>query len=683
MKITRLFSISFIIVICLASLSFAAYTQAEIDKVKGLIGTQGQNNSSYSNPQENINLSAGRPLMELSSIEKSFGLNQFGYDIFASSRTLLSDAPVGGDYMLGPGDAFSITLWGITEGVIEAVVDQEGNITLPKVGVVNVAGVRYGELEEVIKQRLSSYYEKVNVSVSVKRLRNITIYLVGEINAPGSYSISSLTTTFNALFLGGGPKKSGSLRNIKLIRYGKTVAIIDLYKFLLSGDKTQDIPLRDGDTIFIPLLSDVVVVKGDVRRPAIYEIKGATDLGSAIDTAGGFIPTANLSRVQLERVDNYKRKILIDKKLSLSESKHFGIPLKNMDIVTIGAIYAVVTNFVNLEGAVKYPGQYEFKEGMRLKDIILKPSLLLGSPQLTQGEVIRVDKNTLEVKIMPFSLEKLFSQDQSQNFVLKEEDRIVVVEKNTEIPKITLNGEVVLPGDYYVVPGETLSSVLARAQGFTSDAYLYGAVFTRVSAKERQSKASKRFFEEFNLLLLREEKSAAASSLSDENLSATKEQLQRGKEISNQILQKEFDGRVIIKLTQLDNFKNSTDDIAIEDGDTLFVPKMPETISIVGSTYGEGNVVYVDKAKVSDYVKKMGGFTKYADRDNLQVLKADGSIMGRSQDASLMSKTLMPGDVIFVPEKIKEENFLLSFKEFTNWIYQVAVTSAVLVTIFK
>ena len=190
-------------------------------------------------------------------------LKQFGYDIF--NKTASSFAPpatmsVGPDYIIGPGDQFTLTLWGTTEGIYNLQVSKEGDITLPKVGVVSVAGVRFGELERTLKRHLSKYYGNFNLSVAMGGLKTVTIYVVGEVTKPGSYSLSSLTTVYGALFAAGGTTKQGTLRAIQVLRTGKIIKTIDLYEFLLKGDRSQDIKLQNEDTVFVPLIGPVAGV---------------------------------------------------------------------------------------------------------------------------------------------------------------------------------------------------------------------------------------------------------------------------------------------------------------------------------------------------------------------------------------------------------------------------------------
>jgi protein involved in polysaccharide export with SLBB domain len=299
-------------------------------------------------------------------------LKQFGYDLFnktVSTFTPPSTMPVGPDYIIGPGDQFTMTLWGTTEGIYNLRVSKEGSVTLPKVGVISVNGVRFGDLERTLKRHLSKYYNDFNLSIAMGPLKTITVYVVGEVTQPGSYSLSSLTTVYGALFVAGGPTKTGTLRAIQVLRAGKVIKTLDLYDFLLKGDRSQDIKLQNEDTVFVPLIGPVAGVAGSVYRPAIYEFKDQDTIGDVIKTAGGLLPTALGGRLQLTRYEDNERKVLIDIKLGKEQAKEFSDPVRNMDTISIRPVYDKVWETVNLTGEVRNPGEVQWRPDLKLKEI--------------------------------------------------------------------------------------------------------------------------------------------------------------------------------------------------------------------------------------------------------------------------------------------------------------------------
>jgi protein involved in polysaccharide export with SLBB domain len=625
---------------------------------------------------------------EIGVIENAFGknINQFGYDIFKTASASFAptgDVPVGQDYIIGPGDSFNITLWGVSEGAFKADVGREGNIIVPKIGIVHVAGLTYGDLKPVLEQELSKYYEKINVGISIADIRTIRVFMVGEVARPGSYSVSSLSTLFNALFIAGGPTKRGTLRNIELIRNGRTIAVVDLYKFLLSGDKSQDQSLQSGDTIYIPIIGPTIGIAGNVYRPAVYEVKGSPDLADVVRMAGGVLPNSYLKRVQIERVINHEKKVILDKQIPFSpNTKSYDIPMRSMDYVNVFAIFSDIGNAVKLEGSVKYPGPYELKTDSRVKDIIKSPKDLLFSAYLPKVEIVRMDKYNLNTKVLSFDLQKLFAGNESQNLKLESGDRIVVASELREQQKVNIMGEVKLPGSYFIAPGERLSSVIERAGGYTENAYLYGVIFVRKSAKNAQMLTTQKMI--FNLETVIMQKEQDLTALSPEMLEEKKTDLDRNREMLARLKTQAVEGRVVVALDDPEKMKGSKDDIELEDGDSITIPPIPKIINVVGEVYSPSSLVYYENEKVGDYINKLGGYTRNADRANIYILRANGFVISREQKGNdIIALRLNPGDSIIVPQRIDRFDFFATVRDFTKWFYEVAVAYAVVHTALK
>jgi protein involved in polysaccharide export with SLBB domain len=247
--------------------------------------------------------------------EVSKELVQFGYDIFRGSVSTfapVTNVPVGADYVVGPGDNFTITLWGRTSVQYSVTINRNGEIVLPEVGVLNVAGMQMVQLQSYLEDQFSRKHTDFKMAVTMGRLRTVTVFVVGEVKAPGSYTLSSLSTVINALFAAGGPSKNGTLRKIRLNRGTEKGVTLDLYDFLLGGDKSKDVRLQNGDTIFVPLIGPVVGVAGNVKRPAIYEMTEPMALADVLGLAGGVTYAGWLQRVQVERVENHEKRIVVD-----------------------------------------------------------------------------------------------------------------------------------------------------------------------------------------------------------------------------------------------------------------------------------------------------------------------------------------------------------------------------------
>lgn len=579
-------------------------------------------------------------------------LSQFGYDIFRQSTASFAprnDIPVRANYIIGSGDSLNITLWGINEGVIRVTVDREGNITLPKAGVVSVAGLRFGNLENFIASALNPYYQQINVSVSMGKMRSMDVYVLGEVVKPGRYVLSPVSSSFNALYACGGPTKMGSLRNIKLVRYGRTIARIDLYDFLLYGKNKGDIQLQDGDTIFVPLIGDVVGIGGNVYRPAIYEIRGKASLKDIIDVAGGLMPTSYLNRVQLQRIVAHERKVVEDINISDGNSSLARLKLKNMDVVQVFPIFPGVSNLVYLEGEVKYPGTYELKEGMTVKDLIPSINAVCFNSYLDQAELVRIDPYDKSTFVLQFSLTKLFSGDESQNLVLQSMDRVVVYSEKKDAAKVTISGHVKVPGTYYINKGEKLSSLIRRAGGFSDDAFLYGVVFTRKSAKSNQQSSLNKMIDELQRRMIVE------SSLrvnSPEEMQVANERYNRATQLLEQLKKTQAQGRVIVNLDMPEKLEGTKYDLVLEDGDSITIPEIPSTVSVLGEVYDSSSMLYEEDRKASYFIEQVGGFNKTADRNSIYLIRANGTILS-SDRHNVASLILFRGDTIIVPQRIE------------------------------
>ncbi len=423
-------------------------------------------------------------------------LHQYGYDFFdtkVSTFTPVTNVPVGADYVIGPGDNFTVHLWGKVEKSYEVMVNRDGCVTIPRLGTLNVSGLTFAELKRFLCRKFKEFYPDFELSITMGRLRTIDVFIVGEARHPGTYSVSSLSTVITALYSAGGPSKNGSLRRVKLFRAGKLFATLDLYEFFIKGVKANDIRLQTGDTIFIPVIGPVVGVAGSVRRPAIYELKGGESAGAAIGLAGGVLPFGHLHNVVIERIEGHRRRIVKSFNLERPSGPLSGsgldIPLKDGDVIKIYPVYKRLRQVVYLEGHVKYPREYELKPGMRLRDIISSYDDLLSEPYLPLAEIVRLMPPDLHPEIIEFNLGALLEGDETQNLPLQDLDRIIVYHRweKREMPLVTIKGEVRRPGAYRLYEGMTLSDLIFRAGNLTHKAYQDEAVLTRMVAGKTRS----------------------------------------------------------------------------------------------------------------------------------------------------------------------------------------------------
>jgi protein involved in polysaccharide export with SLBB domain len=435
------------------------------------------------------------PPEEASDIEKIYAgefptgisteIKQFGYDVFQETISTFApvlDVPVNEDYVIGPGDGFRITVWGKVNVTYPAVVDRNGEISIPEIGVLKVWGLTYGELKKYLNNEIKKYYTDFEMAITMEQIKTIRVYVVGAARVPGSYTLSSLASLFNALFAAGGPNKQGTMRNIQLIRNGKIIQIVDLYEFLLKGDRTADIRLENLDTIFIPVIGQVAGVAGHVKRPAIYEMKEKLNLMELIQIAGGISAVGYLERVQVERMEANQKRVVADFNLvGLDTAKpEMKLAVSDGDLVKVYPILPEKMNVVYLEGHVYRPGEYELKEKMRLIDLLPNYAVILPHPSLEYGQIIRLMDPDLHPVAIQFNLGKLLAGDASQNIELKRWDRVQLFPWSAKLKRsVRISGLVYQPGEYDLSEGMRVKDLITAAGGFTKNAYLRRAEVTR------------------------------------------------------------------------------------------------------------------------------------------------------------------------------------------------------------
>jgi protein involved in polysaccharide export with SLBB domain len=483
------------------------------------------------------------------------------------------------------------------------------------------------------------------------RLRTVNVHVVGEVCQPGVYTLSALSTVTNALFSAGGPTKLGSLRDVRLIRGSSQVAKLDLYDFLQRGDRTRDFRLESGDTIFVSTIGDVVAVAGEVKRPAIYEIRSATRLSDLVELAGGITPAGYLKRVQIVRSLPSAERVTLDVDLAsfyLKGDDKANPPVNGGDLVLIHRSDPRVYNTVKIEGAVKYPGAYELKPMMRISQL-LPAEKLLPEAYPERVEVAR-RKPDLSLEILSVNLKKAWSGEAEQDLLLRPLDEISVRTELKPARSITVTGQVVRPGVYTVAEGERLSSVLARAGGFTDRANLKAAVFTRASLRKVEQEQLDAFLKTQEQRML-----ASASTIvvgaEKEDVAAQQQALQARREMLKALAAKVAVGRMVVHLDAPDKLKGAESDVVLIDGDTLDVPEPAQSVLVVGAVRNATSVQYKEGAGVDYYVNRVGGFTKDADKKEVYIAKADGSALASFTNI----REVEPGDSIIVPPKAEEK----------------------------
>jgi protein involved in polysaccharide export with SLBB domain len=430
-------------------------------------------------------------------------LEPFGYDIFEPRVGAMqppASGPVPQDYVLGPGDTVRVQLFGNVNGIYEFEVSRDGVLNLPEIGPVTVAGLPFSEFRQDLHERVREMLIGTQVSVTMGQLRTIRVFVLGDVKQPGSYVVSGLATMSSALYQGGGISKIGTLRDVQLKRNGRVASRLDLYELLLNGDTSSDMRLQPGDVIFVPPIGNTVRVAGAVKRPAIYETKGKTSVAAIIRIAGGLTADAYAGGVQLERIDGDRKTVAVD----LSDDADANLLVRSGDTVLVPEVLPDLQETVVLSGHVYRPGNYEWRSGMRLTDLIrstdeLKPGVDTGyvliRRERERGQPIQaVSANLAAALQAPASAAnvKLEASDTVHVFSLALGRQRVVeplveelrLQSTVDSPamEVEISGSVRAPGRYPLEPGMRISDLIRAGGNLSEAAHAYEAELTRYSA---------------------------------------------------------------------------------------------------------------------------------------------------------------------------------------------------------
>ncbi|MDR7372367.1 SLBB domain-containing protein [Flavobacterium aquidurense] len=374
------------------------------------------------------------------------------------------------NYILGPGDELQVSVYGVQEYNESIPVSVEGKITIQYVGQIAVSGMSIEAATQKIKAAVARVYSTVasgqsKVSVSLGRIRTIKVTVVGG-KQPGNYSISSLATVYNALHLAGGPGKNGSYRNIELIRNNKVYKNIDIYRFLVKGDQSDNVSLKDNDVIRIPAYSQRVTVEGEVKRPGIFEMKKGEKFSDLLNFASGFNEFAYTASVNVMQKTGKEFKVH-----DINESEYNSYLPQSGDVFRITKILNRFENRIKIEGAVFRPDYYSYNEGMRISDLITRAEGLKEDAYTKRARIIRL-KTDLTTEIVNVDLSAALSGDLNADIELKREDIVTVysILDFREEYKVTIDGEVKNPGVYEYFENLTLNDLVVQVGGLTGSA---------------------------------------------------------------------------------------------------------------------------------------------------------------------------------------------------------------------
>ncbi len=399
-------------------------------------------------------------------------LKPFGYDLFNNASELTPPSEVAdlADYILGPGDNIVVFLWGRVEKEYNLTIDRQGRIIIPKVGEIVVHGMSLSEIEAKIKNRLSTVYSDFKISVSLGKIRSIRIYLTGEVLRPGAYTVSSLTTLFNALYLAGGPNQRGSMRDIKLLRNNKIEAEIDLYKFLLEGDNSGDVRLSSGDAIFIPVTGPRVSIEGEIKRPAIYEMVGGETVSHLLTLAGGPTALAYLDRIMLDRISPDDERQVVDINLNPKKGEINDIELSDGDQLSIFSIYDLKRNFVSIAGLVKHPGRFERTDSTSLCSLLDQAELLSDNVYYERANLFRTHSD-YRSEIIAVDLRSVLDGFTDLDLQDKDSLHIYGINEIEHERYVYIDGEIKRPGQYSLYDNMTIEDLIFLAGSNNPEAF--------------------------------------------------------------------------------------------------------------------------------------------------------------------------------------------------------------------
>lgn len=735
----------------------------------------------------------------------------YGADFFENlnnNNGQFSRSPVSDDYLLGAGDQLLIRVWGSTSAEATVSIDRQGFISFPKLGTLKLAGVRAGQMDAVVKAFFSKFYKDIEVSVSLGKLRKITVFVVGQARNPGSYSLTGQSTLTSALFASGGPNASGSLRRLQLKRQGQTVAEFDLYNFLGNGDKSSDVKLQDGDVLFYPKAAGYMALIGKLNTQAVFEVKGDKDtLAEYITLAGGLPVTADPRRATLDRIQPGSDLPRSIQDLNLAGAGQ-QTQVKNGDVLTVVAVVPELSNAITLRGAVAQPGRQAWKPGMRVSDVIQKKSVLmtqdtvrrqnetlfdqfaqertargrarvptdlatervlldkgpnaidknaqnmavpypgqmfkpneapankaadpakpseltdrdvaiaqLGKPTISEESlaqrvgqlfeqvnldyavVERFSRETLQYTLLPFNLGKVLTAPKSPDDLVLEAGDVITVfsNKDIQIPTsrykafVRVEGEVNKPGVYPVEAGDNLRTMIQKAGGTTSVAYVFATGLFREEVKKSQQRNMEKI-----LRKMEAESSATVAQLSQSGGASADPASLNAKVLSVQQAQRQSlerfrmlkpEGRISLNikpslLVSAENFPP----LRLENGDKIHIPPRPDFIQVFGSVNTESALVYRADLSVKDYIS-MAGISGTADVNGVILVRADGSAMTNQSywGNDVLSAQVLPGDTIVMPEKFDRESgwslAVRNAKDFTQVLYQLGLGAAAIKTL--
>ncbi|MDI9364546.1 MAG: SLBB domain-containing protein [Flavobacterium sp.] len=693
-----------------------------------------------------------------------FKSNVFGSELFTNNKLFFEpDLRIATpkNYAIGPDDELVIDVFGYQEANYRLQVSAEGTINIPLIGVISVNGLTVEQASKRIKDKLqqNGYANiatgKTQVQISIGKIRTINVTVIGEARKPGTYSISSLSTVFNALYLAAGPTDKGSFREIEVVRNSKVLVKLDAYDFLLKGDQSKNVHLMDQDVIRIPVAKVQVSLSGEVKREGVFEVLPTNSLQELIDFAGGFTSEAYTASIQIKQVTDKERRV---KDLPKDEFLNY-IPTKG-DSVFVGKILNRYTNSVNIKGAIYRPGTYELSSGLTLSKLIAKADGLKDEAFKNRGLIIRTNELDLTKKVLPFSVQNIINKTDI-DIVLQKDDQVIIGAADVYKQNYTLQllGEVKKPGIFNYVEGITLKDLLFLAEGFTDASAIDKIEIARRYASDSVTNVNNiavivdatseknlstigtdiqlnpwdivsvrkkpNYQEQISVKILGEVKYPGDYALTTKNERVSnliarsggltnfafteaasltrinKVELRRLNQDNLKKLQKDVNDstttsnkfttdifkptiKVGLNLQEILNKSGGIDDVVLQEGDVLNIPKQQREVKVNGEVMVPSEVVYKQDANLSYYINKAGGFTDNAREQRVYVIYPNGSAARIKK--FLFFKTnpkVTAGSEILVPQIPERKKAGLSTTEIIGLTSAVASLTGVVIAILR
>ena len=657
----------------------------------------------------------------------------FGFEIFRWSPTTfepLSYGPVDAEYPLGPGDELVLTLWGDNQLSLTLPVNREGVLTLPDVGQVSVQGLTLEEARARIRGTLAHAYSGLrpagqhsttSMSLSLGRLRTIQVFLLGQVVRPGSYTLSSVSRVLNALYAAGGPSRDGSLRDVRIMRGGREAARVDLYDVILGGDASRVARLQNGDVLFVPAARRRAEVRGPVRRPGLYELCEGEQLSALLRIAGGPLPEAERSHAQIDRVtppawrDSLpgQGRVAIDVRLQdvLADSTR-DVPVDDDDVLTLFSVSARRANVVEIGGrGIARPGRYEFRPGMRAADLIAMAGGLKSDAYTENALLTRTlaDSSRVALRFVPSGAVAGTSTD---NLILYGQD-VITVRSAWDLKdrqSVSVHGNVREPGTYELLDGMTLADLLMKAGGFTDDADPQRAEIARSTAGTARAGTAV-LAETLQVALERDlARATAAASLrlqahdavfirrdpgytepayvvveGEVRFPGAYALMRRDERVADLVRRAggltplgyargatfTRDGRATLAVDLPRALRRAGDpnNIAVQAGDVLHVPRFTPTVQIEGAVLTPVTALWREGAGVGFYITQASGYRADSDRRNVVVIAPNGRVRRHGQPE--------PGSRVLVPARTLTEprDHLKDFATLMSVLASLATTT--------